>query len=40
MGGWNQNRSWEDWLGEGVEWTQVAQDRGWWRTIVTAVKNL
>jgi hypothetical protein len=26
MGGWNQNGSYEDWMG-GLEWIQLAHDR-------------
>jgi hypothetical protein len=27
-------------VAEGVEWIQLAQDRGWWRAVVSAVMNL
>jgi hypothetical protein len=33
MGGWDQNVSLGDWLG-GVEWIQLAQDRGRWLAVV------
>jgi hypothetical protein len=41
MGGWDQNGSYGDCLGEGgVEWIQLAQDRGWWWAFVNMVMNL
>jgi hypothetical protein len=41
-------RRWEDGIGMdlrgigwgSVEWTQLAQDRDWWRTLVNMVMNL
>jgi hypothetical protein len=36
---WDQNGSWGDRL-RGVEWIQLAQDRGQWRAVLTAVMNL
>ena len=27
-------------VGWGVDWIDVAQDRGWWRAVVNAVTNL
>jgi hypothetical protein len=38
IGGWDKNVSWRDWLG-GVEWTQLAQDRGPWMAVVNVVMN-
>jgi hypothetical protein len=38
MGEWDQNGSCVGWLG--VEWTQLAHDRGLWRSVVSAVMNL
>jgi hypothetical protein len=37
MGGWNQNRSKGAWLGGGVEWFHLAQDRDQWRALVNTV---
>jgi hypothetical protein len=39
MVGWDQNGSLGDWLG-GVEWIQLAQDRGWWWAFVNTVMYL
>jgi hypothetical protein len=39
-GGWDQNGSYADWLGRGVEWIQLAQDRGRWWAVVNTVMNL
>jgi hypothetical protein len=41
-------RGWEDGVGmdlreiglEGVDWIRLAQDRDWWRAVVSAVMNL
>jgi hypothetical protein len=27
-------------IGWGVEWIQLAQDRGWWRAVVSSVTNV
>jgi hypothetical protein len=34
MEGWDQNGYWEDWLGRGVEWIEMVQDRDWWQVLV------
>jgi hypothetical protein len=36
MGGWDQNESWL----RGVEWIQLAQDKGRWQAVVNAVMNI
>jgi hypothetical protein len=40
MGGWSQNGSWGDLLGRGAQWSQLAQDRDWWRVLVNVVMKL
>jgi hypothetical protein len=35
----DKNGSWGKWLG-GLEWIQLAQDRGRWRAVVITVMNL
>jgi hypothetical protein len=39
MGGWAQNKSYGDWLGN-VDWIQLAKDRNQWRALVNTVINL
>jgi hypothetical protein len=40
IGGWDQNGSYRDWLGRGVNWIRLAQDRDRRRAVVNAVMNL
>jgi hypothetical protein len=40
MGEWDQNESWGDWLGKGVEWIQVAQVRDQWLAVVNMEMKL
>jgi hypothetical protein len=40
MGGWDQKGPEGDWLGGGVEWIHLSQDRDRWRAVVSAVMNL
>jgi hypothetical protein len=40
MGECDQNGSLGDWLGGGVDWIRMAEDRDRWRAVVSAVMNL
>jgi hypothetical protein len=38
--GWDQNGYYGDWLGRGVDWIRLDQDRDRWRAVANAVVNL